>query len=123
VNNFIRSRRKQEKLKPIARKRHNLAYLLLSILLILFAGYLLTNFSPNDKLGIIPIFPIFFLTFGLLIYSMTTFVFREKHHGAILAILMSFYLFLRLLGLTHWIFAVMFIALFIFIELFLSKKK
>lgn len=71
----------------------------------------------------IPVFPILFTTLGLFIFSSATFIFIQKYHGVILSLLLSGYVLLRLVGLTHWIFAVMFIALFVFIELFMTKKK
>ena len=117
----------RKKLKPIARKRHNYIYLLIAILLTIITSYLFVNFSPFHKFLIsavtIPILPIFFAILGLLIFSLSTFIFIGKQHGVVITLIVLGYLLMRLIGLTHWIFLTLSIALLITVELFLIKKK
>ena len=124
MENLGKTRRK---LKPIARKRHNYIYLLISILLAIIISYLFVNFSPFHKFRIsnisIPILPIFFASFGFLIFSLSTFIFIGKHHGVIITLVTLGYLIMRLIGLTHWIFLVLVLGLLIVLELFIIKKK
>lgn len=115
------------KIKPIARKRRNFVYLLLSILIFIGLSYLFFNFSPNSPIefiGIgIPTKPIFLgLIFGFL-YSLFTFIFIKKEQGLLIAGFTTVYLLLRFIGLTHWLFLILFVALFITLEIFILKKK
>lgn len=117
----------RRKLKPIARKRHNYIYLLFAILLSIICAYMLVNFSPFHKFQIasigIPILPIFFTLLGLLIFSLSVFLFIQKQHGVIITLISLLYLLMRVIGLTHWIFLVLVLGLLIALELFIIKKK
>ncbi len=117
----------RKKLKPIARKRHNYIYLLIAILLAIITSYLFVNFSPFHKFLIsgitIPVLPIFFATLGLLIFSLSTFIFIGKQHGVVITLTILGYLLMRLIGLTHWIFLILVLGLLITVELFITKKK
>lgn len=127
MDNLAHSRKKRPKIKPIARKRHNYAYLLASILLLILISYLFVNFSPFHKFQIsnllIPILPIFFTFLGLLIFSLSTFLFIQKQHGVVLTLTILGYLLMRLIGLTHWIFLALVVGLIVVLELFIIKKK
>ena len=127
MEKLVRSRRKVPKLKPIARKRHNYLYLLLAILFGIILGYLFYNFPPTHKFYVsklqIPFLPLFLISLTGFIFSSLTFIFIQKTQGIIVSVFIILYLILRLIGLTHWIFAVLFIALFITTELFILKKK
>jgi len=117
----------RRKVRPIARKRHNYLYLLLAILFAITTGYIFINFPPYHKFTIanfgIPILPIFFTSLGLLIFSLSTFLFIQKYHGVVITLLFSGYMLMRLIGLTHWLFFVLILGLFITIELFILKRK
>ena len=117
----------RRKVRPIARKRHNFVYLLLAILLTILTVYLFINFPPDYKLPIsnfqLPILPIFLASLTGFIFSILTFIFIQKTQGIIISSLILLYLILRLIGLNHWIFLFLFLALFITIELFILKKK
>ncbi|KKQ34316.1 MAG: hypothetical protein US51_C0043G0004 [Microgenomates group bacterium GW2011_GWA2_37_6] len=117
----------RRKVRPIARKRHNFVYLLLAILFAILTGYIFLNFPPDYKFEIanieIPILPIFLVSLTGFIFSACTFIFIQKLQGFIISSFILFYLVLRLIDLIHWIFAVMFLALFITVELFVLKKK
>ena len=117
----------RRKVRPIARKRHNYIYLLLAILLAISTVYLFLNFPPDYSFEIanigIPILPIFLASSIGSIFSACTFIFIQKAQGIILSLLVLVYLIFRLIGLTHWIFAILILALFITIELFVLKKK
>jgi hypothetical protein len=127
----FKSRRRAAKIKPIARKRHNFVYLLFAILLAILTGYIFYNFPPDYKFDLskyniplqIPVLPVFLFSLIAFIYSACTFIFIQKIQGALLSIFTLSYLLIRLLGLTHWIFALLFTALFITVELFIIKKK
>lgn len=127
MENLLKSRRKNPKLKPIARKRHNFVYLLLAILLGILTVYIFINYPPTYKIPLwkiqIPIIPIFLATLSGFIFSTLTFIFIQKTQGIIISIFVIAYLILRLVGLNHWIFLVLFGALFITTELFIFKKK
>lgn len=117
----------RRKIRPIARKRHNFLYLLLVILFSILTGYLFFNFPPDHKFEIIsleiPILPVFLFLLTGFIFSLLTFIFIQKTQGLVFSLLILFYLILRLIGLTHWIFAVLILALFITTEIFILKKK
>ncbi|GEM_PF-2705588 len=117
----------RRRLRPIARKRHNFVYLLLAILLTILTVYLFINFPPDYRFAVsnfgVPILPIFLVSLTGFIFSTFTFIFIQKTQGLIISFLILIYLILRLLGLTHWIFLFLFLALFITIELFVVKKK
>lgn len=127
MENLIRSRRKPPKLKPIARKRHNYIYLFLAILFGIATAYLIYTFPPSYKIPAstiqISIIPLFLISLTGLIYTALTFIFIQKTQGILFTVFIISYLALRLIGLTHWIFIIMFIALFITAELFVLKKK
>ncbi len=119
--------RRKNKVTPIARKRHNYVYLLLSVLFGILTSYIFLTFPPNYKfltsnLGV-PIFPIFFASLIILIFSFLTFIFIKKIQGIVVSVIFSAFLVLRLIGLTHWIFALLLLALLITIEVFLYKQK
>lgn len=127
MENLANSRKKLPKVKPIARKRHNYAYLLASVLFLILISYLSVNYSPFHKFQIstlaVPILPIFFTLLGLLIFSLSTFVFIQKQHGVVLTLMILGYLLMRLIGLTHWIFLILVLGLLVALELFIIKKK
>ena len=122
-----KTRKKSNKLKPIARKRRNYIYLLFSILFAISTGYIFFNFPPGYKFPVsnfeIPILPIFFVSLGAFIFSFFTFIFKRKLQGLIFVLFVISYLALRLTGLTHWLFLFLILALFATIELFIYKKK
>lgn len=127
MDKLIKSRRKIEKPTPIARKRHNYLYLLLAILFAILTACLFINYPPSYKFAIstftIPILPLFLISSSLFVFSLTTFIFIQKTQGLILVFVLNLYIILRLVGLTHYIFAILVLALFITLELFVIKKK
>lgn len=127
MDRLQRSRRELPKPRPIARRRHNYIYLLLGILFGITTIYLFFNFPPTYKFGAmdfaIPILPIFLISLVGFIFCSLTFFFREKIQGIIVSTFVVLYLILRLIGLTHWIFLLLTVALFITAELFVLKKK
>ena len=116
-----------KKIKPIARKRHNYIYLLIVILFGIITIYIIKTFPPTYKIPIqsveLPILPLFFISLVGFIFSALTFIFIKKTQGIIVSIFVVTYLILRLIGLTHWIFLILVIALFITTELFIFRKK
>lgn len=115
------------KTKPIARRRRNYVYPLLSILIFIGLSYIFFNFSPIKPIELkgfeIPTKPIFLIAIFGLLYTAVTFISNKKSQGLLVATLTTGYLLLRFIGLTHWLFLILFIALFITLELFILKKK
>lgn len=127
MENLLKSQRELPKPRPIARKRHNYIYLLLSILFGILTVYIFYNFPPGYKFPIseieIPVLPIFFISLAGFIFSLLTFIFIQKTQGLIVSFFVILYLIIRIMGLTHWIFALLVVALFITSELFILKKR
>lgn len=131
MEKLARSRRKIPKLKPIARRRHNYIYLFLAILFGIATMYLIYNFPPSFKFHLskynipiqLPVIPFFLISLAGFIYTTLTFIFIQRTQGIIVSLFIISYLIIRLLGLTHWVFGGLFIALFITAELFIFKKK
>lgn len=115
------------KMRPIARRRRNYVYLLFSILLAIALMYVIKNLPPSYMIPVMnfgfPILPVFFLLLAGFIYSLLTFIFIQKTQGILVAFFVILYLILRLLGLTHPIFAVIILVLFIVSEFIILKKK
>ena len=115
------------KLRPIARRRRNYVYLLLTILLSIALMYVVKNLPPSSIIPVmefgIPILPIFFLLIAGFIYTLLTFIFIQKTQGILVSFFVILYLILRLLGLTHWGFGIIIFALFIVSEIIILRKK
>lgn len=122
-----KSRRKQAKLKPIARKRFNFLYLLIAFLFGIITAYIIYNFPPTYVFTFerfsISIFPFFVISLSVFIFSLITFMTKKRSQGIIFTLLIIGYLLMRTQGLTHWIFLTLILALFITAELFIFKKK
>ncbi len=119
--------RRKSKLSPIARKRHNYIYLILAILFGVATAYLFINYPPEYSFQLsnigIPTLPIFLFCFIAAIFTALTFVFIQKTQGLIVSSLVLVFLLMRLAGLTHWIFALLLLALFIVLEFIVYKQK
>lgn len=117
----------RRKLTPIARKRRNFLYFLVAILFLILTGYIFLSFAPDHKFRVlnfeISIIPLFLISIFIFIYSLLRFILIYSHQAFLISIIFIVYLFFRLIGLTHWIFAALLLALFITIELFIIKKK
>lgn len=122
-----RTRIRKIKKTSINFRNHNFIYLLFFILFIIITSYIIYNFPPNHNFNIInlsiPVFPFFLIFLSLSIFSLFTFLFIRKLQGFLFSAFILFYIFLKLLGLTHFIFAILLIALFITIQIFIFKKK
>lgn len=127
MDKLVRSRIKPQKVRPIARLRHNYFYLLLTLIFGLITIYLFFNFPPNHKFyfsGIgIPIIPVFFLSIIGFIFSMLTFVFIQKTQGIVISFFAVLYLIIRMMGITNWVFGALILALFIIAEIYIIKKN
>lgn len=117
----------RRKLKPIAKKRRNFVFFLLAVLFAILTGYIFFTFPPDHKFKIlkvgISIVPIFLASFFFFLYSTLRFIIIKKVQAVLISGLLFSYLLLRLFGLTHWIFTVLFLSLFVVIELLIIKKK
>lgn len=123
----LQKTRLKNKAKPIARRRRNVVYLLISILILIGLAYLFFNFSPNKPIEVkgihIPTKPIFLVGIFGFLYTLFTFILIKQIQGLLVASFTTIYLLLRFIGLTHWLFLILFIALFVTLELFILKKK
>lgn len=106
-------------------KKSKIGWLLLSIF---FLSLLITtiSFSPNYtfhlKLISITAIPVFFTFLFFFVFSFATLV-ANKTQGILFAIFIYFYLWLRLIHLTHFLFLIITAALLFSIELLIYKKK
>jgi len=125
ILNFVE--KNKLKLRPIARKRHNYLYLLISILFGILTAYIFFNYPPEGNIKLqnvlLPVIPVFFITLSIFIYSLATFLFFRPIQGVLFVIFILGYVAMRLIGLTHWIFLILLFALFLTIELLILKKK
>lgn len=71
----------------------------------------------------IPILIAFFSLLALFLFSVTTYIFKSKKHGILLAIFVTTYLLFRLNHLTHPFFLILLLALFFTLEMLLSGKE
>lgn len=112
---------------PLRRTKRNFSYLLLAILFLISTGYIFYNFAPTGNFDLnfikIPVLPIFLISFSGFIFSLTTFILIRKLQGAIFTTFVLFYIFLRVAGLTHFIFLLILITLLVLIEIILYKKR
>lgn len=117
----------RRKIKPIARRRRNFLYFLLAILFAIITGYIFLSFAPDQKIQIqkmgIPILPFFLISFFILLYSILRFIFIYASHAFSFSIIFMAFLIFRIFGLTHWIFTLLFLSLFVSLEYLLAKKK
>ena len=106
----------RRKVRPIARKRRNYIYLLLAILFAILTGYIFFSYPPEHKFLAanfgFPIVPFFLISLIAVIYNLLVFIFIQKTQAVLVSVLLLIYLILRLIGLTHWLFALLFLALF-----------
>ena len=127
MDKLPKTRPSAPKLRPIARKRHNYLFLLLAILSGILTIYLIVSSPPEESINLqyftISIIPIFFISLSIFIFSLGSFLFFRPIQGIIFVIFILSYIAMRLIGLTHWIFLLLVITLFITIEFMILKKK
>lgn len=125
MNEHVVRRHTFEK-KPKRNKR-SITWLLIAIVSFLLTCGLLYFFTPNQKVvSILPQFTtmaIFFLLLGSTLFSLGTYVFKNKAHGTLIAVFVLSCFFFLLQDLRHPFFFIMLFALFLTLELFVSYRK
>jgi hypothetical protein len=71
----------------------------------------------------IPPLSLFFLLFAIFLFSLGSYIFKNKIHGILIAIFVVTYFIFRLNRLTNLFFLLLLLALFVTLELFVSNKK
>ena len=71
----------------------------------------------------IPPFSIFFLLLAIFLFSIGSYLFKNKIHGILIAVFVVTYLIFRLNHLTNLFFLFLLLALFVTLELFVSNKR
>ena len=110
------------------RQRKNpLKYLLISIASFLTLIYILFFIPPSYHIQIfsfqIPILSLFFIFLFSFLFSLPTFIFKNKSHGLLLGLFAISILVFRLTGLTHPFFFILLVSLFLTLELLFTYKK
>ncbi|HZQ29851.1 MAG TPA: hypothetical protein VFA93_02115 [Patescibacteria group bacterium] len=109
------------------RKQRPVLLAALSILFLFTLFYLIIFTSPDKSLtiGNLKLSPtqLFFVSFFVFSLSLFTFIFKALAQGLLISFLIVGFLILRLNNLTHPIFVVLLIALFIALELLFRRKK
>ena len=65
---------------------------------------------------------IFFVLFFFTVYGFASYILDHTRRAFLLSAGLTLYLFLRLLGLTHWIYLVLLVAILVFVELYARKR-
>lgn len=103
------------KLHPRPRKKWTL--ILGCVSLLFLTGFVITV-SPDRLLARLAFFIFLFSTgFGFAAY-----IFNHTRRALILSFALTLYMFLRLLGLTHWLYPVLLTAILIASEIYSRKK-
>lgn len=100
------------------------------IIVLLFIGltsFLVFSFPPDYQIKIyqynLSIYYPFFTSFFLLIYTLTFTIIRSKKHAFLTSLFCVSYTLLRLNKITHPLFLILLLALFLIIEFLFSKNR
>jgi len=120
------------------KRKRSLKFLFVSILSLFALGSVLYYLSPYSSLAFpqqyikvfslgsflqIPTVIVFFLLLALFLFSLGSYLFKSKIHGALIAMFVIIYLLFRLNNLTHPFFLVLLLALFFTLEMVTSNKN
>ncbi|CAN5139461.1 hypothetical protein BH09PAT1_BH09PAT1_3040 [soil metagenome] len=109
------------------RNKRQFIYLIFTIISALCTCLVLLFVSPVKpfSLGFITISPLilFFIPVLLFFFSLPSFILKSRKHGLLLSLFVLSYLIFRLTGLTHPIFLVLLLGLFLTLELLFSNKQ
>ncbi|MDO8620983.1 MAG: hypothetical protein Q7R31_01745 [Candidatus Levybacteria bacterium] len=107
------------------RRKHPSMLLILGLLSLTSLIYLAIYQSPTANFPFsifhFPFIYVFFLLIFLFIYSIFSYLFISTKQGLLFGLFATVYLFLRFIHLTHPLFLIILIALFISLELSLKK--
>jgi len=107
-------------------KQRSFIFLGLSILLFILLIVLIFFFSPSYHIQLlslsIPLIPIFLLILFFFLFSLISFLFKNTVQAWLIAGLGTSILIFRLTELTHPLFLILSIALFVILELLFMKR-
>lgn len=108
------------------RKRRDFPAAITSFIIFGILIFFIINFGPDKNMKIlnldIPTIPLFFILFFAGAYEFFKFLLNQQR-GLLIAFFLTLYLILRLNNLTHPIFAILIVALFITFELLFKRRK
>lgn len=102
---------------------------LLFVSMLAFVGlvYLIWGVDPEQTVLVLSyplsIFPLFFISLFLFLFGITSFLFKSKVHGILIAMIIVAYLLFRQNDLTHPFFAILLLALLLVLELMFTYRK
>ncbi len=101
--------------------------LLISLLFLFTLLYLVFNFPPSYKFQIasyqLPITTIFFMVLTIFFSTLFIFIFKNTRRGVLMGIFLTSYVYIRYLELTHPLFFIALIGIFLALELVFTKKQ
>ena len=119
--------------------KRSLPLLIIGIISLAMLGCLIYFSSPNTSFGISQIFQnisfplekfiqipsliLFFVLLAFFSFATTSYIFKSKIHGTMVASFAVIYLIFRLTHLTNLFFLFLLLALFVTLELFVSNKR
>lgn len=118
----------QRIIESMKRKKLSLLLSLVACASLLLLGYVIYAFPPSSVITIpfvsleIPSLYAFFICFILFTFSFISLIFKTIKRGIIISSLLTCYLVLRISGFTNFYFAIILIAIYITLELFMRKK-
>lgn len=108
------------------KKRHSL-YLILAILSLISLLLIIFLISPTSSLNLgifkLSMVWIFFIPVVVFFFSLPTFLLKSKKHGILTAAFVTAYLVFRLAGLTHPLFLILLMGLFLTLELLFTSNR
>lgn len=112
------------------RKKRPFLFLVISLLSLIGLSYLAFSFPPNWKFAIgspvgelkLEILLIFFTLLFLSVSSLASYLLNNVRRGVLVSVFTTTYFLFRLFHLTHPLFLVLLLGLFITIELFFNQR-
>ena len=113
-------------IKSFHKRNLSLKYLIYSLFFFVATVALIIYFPPTYQISImrfrLPIMIPFFIVIFLLLYCLGMLFFRSKKHGLIIASFAVSYLLFRLNNLTHPLFFILLLALFLVVEFLFTQR-
>gem|GEM_PF-1312001 len=114
-------------LYTMKRNKRRIVHAIASVIFLIILLYLFFSFPPTTALSLGSmklsiLIPVFLLLF-LFLLSFITAIFKSYSHGLLTGTFVVVYLLLRINGLTHPLFLILLLGLFLTLELLMSKGK
>ncbi|MEK7605188.1 MAG: hypothetical protein AAB478_01555 [Patescibacteria group bacterium] len=108
------------------RKKRNPLYLILSTLSLLSLIGIVVFLKPTATISLgfvaIPFIWLFFIPLVIFAFSTPSFLLKSRKHGVLIAIFVTSFFLFRLFHLTHPLFLVLLLGLFLTLELLFTSK-